>query len=117
MTLKYGYVKCKLVSEPVLKSSRHGHETQYHLHATLRVAGENWDTAINVGTNDADDLLKYKLVFDYHHPILTLLKEADSSFHDLTGTSELPALDFLRSDVLAETGHWRASDVMDGSEI
>jgi Uncharacterized conserved protein (DUF2278) len=28
----------------------------------------------------------------------------------------LPALDFLRSNVLAETGHWRFSDVMDGSE-
>lgn len=62
MTLTYGYVKCTVVSEPVLKGSRHGHETQYHLHANLRVGSENWDTAINVGTNDADDLLKYKLV-------------------------------------------------------
>jgi hypothetical protein len=26
----------------------------------------------------------------------------------------LPALDFLRSDALAETGAWRVSDVMDG---
>jgi uncharacterized protein YukJ len=122
MTLNYGLVKCKVVSEPVLKGSHQGHETQYHLHATLRVptedgGAENWDTAINVGTNDADDLLKYKLVFDYHHPIIATLKEMPAGFHDLTGTQELPALDFLRTDVLAETGHWRVSDVMDGSDI
>lgn len=121
MTLKYGYVKCKLISEPVLKASHHGHETQYHLHAKLRVAvdggSEEWDTAINVGTNDADDLLKYKLVFDYHHPIRATLTAATPGFHDLTGTAELPALEFLRTDVLAETGHWRESDVMDGSDI
>jgi len=122
MTLKYGYVKCKVVSEPVLKPSHHRHETQYHLHAKLRVAvpgsgAQEWDTAINVGTNDADDLLRYRLVFDYHHSIITTLKEAAPGFHDLTGTSSLPALDFLRTDVLAETGHWRESDVMDGTDI
>lgn len=115
MTLKYGYVKCKIVSEPALKPSRHGHETQYHLHATLKVAGQNWDTAINVGTNDADDLLKYKLVFDYHHAIRETLTAAAPGFHDLTGKTALPALDFLRSDVLAETGPWRNSGLMDGS--
>jgi len=122
MTHQYGYVKCKVVSEPVLKASHNGHETQYHLHVKLRVASagggtEEWDTAINVGTNDADDLLKYRLVFDYHHPIRETLKAAKPGFHDLTGTSGLPALDFLRSDVLGETGHWRDSDVMDGSDI
>jgi uncharacterized protein YukJ len=35
----------------------------------------------------------------------------------LTGQSELPALDFLRSDLLDNTGNWRDSDVMDGSDI
>jgi uncharacterized protein YukJ len=35
----------------------------------------------------------------------------------LTGASELPALDFLRSDLLANTGDWRDSDVMDGSDV
>lgn len=121
MTLQYGCVKCKIVSEPVLKPSRHGQETQYHLHATLQVATghggtENWDTAINVGTNDADDLLNYRLVFDYHHPIRESLAAAAPGFQDLTATAALPALDFLRSDVLAETGDWRKSAVMDGSE-
>jgi uncharacterized protein YukJ len=121
MTLKYGFVKCRMASNPVLKASRHGRETQYHLHADLRVrtsdgAVETWDTAINVGTNDADDLLNYRLAFDYHHPLVSELKSTEAGLHDLTGTSALPALDFLRTDVLAETGGWRESDVMDGSE-
>jgi len=34
---------------------------------------------------------------------------------DLTGDTALPALDFLRSDLLAGTGDWRPSDIMDGS--
>jgi uncharacterized protein YukJ len=120
MTLQYGYVKCKIVSEPALKSSRHGRETQYHLHATLRVpddgGSQDWDVAINVGTNDADDLLQYKLVFDYHNPLIETLGSAPAGFRDLTGAGALPALDFLRTGVLAETGRWRRSDVMDGSD-
>ena len=121
MALTYGFVKCLVVSEPKLKPSHRKHETQYHLHATLQVADpsgatQQWDTAINVGTNDADDLLMYKLVFDYHHPIIDTLKSADPGFRDLTGAGDLPALDFLRSDVLKETGDWRESDVMDGSD-
>jgi uncharacterized protein YukJ len=120
MSLDYGFVKCKVVSNPVMKSSRHGREIQYHLHATLHVTDggsiQKWDTAINVGTNDADDLLNYKLAFDYHHPIIETLKAAAPGYQDLTGTSALPALDFMRSDVLAETGGWRESDVMDGSD-
>jgi uncharacterized protein YukJ len=43
------------------------------------------------------------------------LKAAGSGFTDLTGTDQLPALDFLRSNVLSETGPWRISDIMDGS--
>jgi uncharacterized protein YukJ len=121
MTLKYGYVKCKVISEPVLQSKHLHHEIQYHLHATLQVATANggmqqWDTAINVGTNDADDLLKYKLVFAFHHVLRNTLAEAAMGFHDLTGDSKLAAIDFLRSDVLVETGHWRESDAMDGTE-
>jgi hypothetical protein len=121
MTLEYGFVKCRLASDPILKSSRHGRETQYHLHADLRVptpdgSVETWDSAINVGTNDADDLLNYRLAFDYHHPLVSGLKLAVAGFHDLSGTTAIPALDFLRTDVLAETGGWRESDVMDGSE-
>jgi hypothetical protein len=60
MALTYGYVRCKVISTPRLQSKRHKQEIQYHLHATLRVGDEgggtvDWDTAINVGTNDADD--------------------------------------------------------------
>jgi uncharacterized protein YukJ len=117
VTLAYGYVKAKIVSEPRLKPSRHGHEIQYHLHFSLLVDGNNWDVAVNVGTNDADDLLKYKLAFDFRHSVIQTLAEANAGSHDLTGQAALPALDFLRSDVLADTGKWRDSDVMDGSEI
>jgi uncharacterized protein YukJ len=88
----------------------------YHLHAQLQVADEQWDVAINVGTNDSDDLLKYKLVFDFRHPITQTLRLASAGRHDLTGTVDLPALDFQRSDILDATGKWRDSDVMDGSD-
>jgi hypothetical protein len=121
MSRQYGFVKCKVISEPVLKSKHLKHEIQYHLHATLQVPTANggtqhWDAAINVGTNDADDLLRYKLVFDFHHTLRDTLAGASAGFHDLTGKSPLPSLDFLRSDVLKETGAWRDSDVMDGTE-
>ena len=33
------------------------------------VDGATWDVAINVGTNDDDDLLKYKLVYDFRHSL------------------------------------------------
>lgn len=121
MALTYGFLKCKVTSVPVLKASRRKHEIQYHLHADCSVpsndGSETWDTAINVGTNDADDLLKYKLAFDYRHPILASLKQTPAGFNDLTGTSILPAFDFLRSDLLSATGPWRDSGVMDGSEL
>jgi uncharacterized protein YukJ len=116
VTLAYGFVKAKMVSEPQLKPSRHHHEIQYHLHFSLLVDGANWDVAVNVGTNDADDLLKYKLAFDFRHPIIQSLGNAEAGAHELTGEDALPALDFLRSDVLVNTGKWRDSDVMDGSD-
>jgi uncharacterized protein YukJ len=117
VTLAYGFVKAKIVSTPTLKSSRHSHETQYHLHFNLLVDGENWDVAVNVGTNDDDDLLKYKLVYDFRHSIIETLSQAAASAHDLTGTDALPAIDFIRSDILSATGRWRDSDVMDGSDL
>jgi len=120
MHLTYGVLKCKVVSDPQLKATRRKHETQYHLHTTLEVTSDDgstlqWDSAINVGTNDADDLLNYKLIFDFHHAIIGRLQAAKSGFLDLTGANASPALDFLRSDLLAETGPWRQSDSMDGS--
>jgi uncharacterized protein YukJ len=116
MTLSYGFVRAKVISVVGLKGSPHKNEMQYHLHASLKVGGDAWDVAVNVGTNDADDLLQYRLVYDFHHPLVQKLAAADAGENDLTGTSALPALDFLRSDVLAETGPWRLSDVMDGSD-
>ena len=74
-------------------------ETQYHLHATLQLGksrnGQSWDSAINVGTDDSDDLLRYKLAFDFHHPIVETLSAADYGFNNLTDKQELPSLDFL----------------------
>jgi len=37
MALTYGFVKCKVFSDPVLKGSRHKHEIQYHIHTQLQV--------------------------------------------------------------------------------
>jgi len=121
MALTYGFLKGKIASKPKMQSKRLKSETQYHLHATLGVSNghggnQNWDSAVNVGTDDSDDLLNYKLIFDFHHPLAETLRAAAPGFTDLTGQNELPSLDFLRSDVLAETGDWRTSDVMDGSE-
>ncbi|QGZ66575.1 DUF2278 family protein [Paraburkholderia acidisoli] len=116
MALPYGFVKTKIVSAPQLKSTRRPHEVQYHLHFGVSVNGAQWDIAVNVGTTDADDLLKYKLVYDFRHPIIEQLKAAQAGSTTLTGTQALPALDFQRSDFLANTGAWRDSDVMDGSD-
>jgi len=116
MALTYGFVKCRILTVPTLKSSRHNHEIQYHLHQTLQAGAEQWDSAINVGTSDADDLLRYKLVFDFRHSIIETLKAASQGFVDATAVRDFPALDFLRSDLLATTGDWRNSDVMDGSD-
>jgi uncharacterized protein YukJ len=117
VTLPYGFVKAKIVSDPVMKGSRHRSEIQYHQHFNLLVNGSTWDVAVNVGTNDSDDLLKYKLVFDFRHALIATLSAAPAGSHGLVGTTGLPALDFMRSDILANTGPWRDSDVMDGSEL
>jgi len=117
MTLTYGYLKSKISSATSLKATRRKSEIQYHLHAQFNAGAESWEAAINVGTNDSDDLLKYRLVYDFHHGMIETIKNAPLGFHDLTGASSLPALDFLRSDVLKETGNWRDSDVMDGTDL
>jgi hypothetical protein len=117
VSLNYGFAKATVISKPRLQSKRLPSEIQYHLHVTLLVGQDNWDVAINVGTSDADDLLKYKLVYDFHHAqLIGQLGAAAAGYTDLTSADELPALDFQRSDVLADTGPWRDSDVMDGSE-
>ncbi|MET2831215.1 DUF2278 family protein [Mesorhizobium shangrilense] len=115
MSPSYGFAKAKINGAPVLKSKPLGHETQYHLHVPLDVAGAAWDVAINVGTNDSDDLLQYKLVFDFHHAVIQTLAAAAAGRNQLTDQNALPALDFMRSDLLSGTGRWRLSDPMDGS--
>ncbi|MBN3814422.1 DUF2278 family protein [Paraburkholderia sp. Ac-20347] len=116
MTLPYGFAKGKITSAPQLKPTQRPHEVQYHLHFSLDVGGAQWDVAVNVGTTDADDLLKYKLLFDFRHAILQTLQADASGEQNLTGQHALPALDFQRSDFLANTGAWRNSDVMDGTD-
>ena len=101
MTLAYGFAKAVVTGDPWLKGSASPGETQYHIHADLDVGGTTWDVAINVGTDDSDDLLQYKLVFDYHHTIAATLAAAPVGRNDLTGTKALPALNFQRSDILA----------------
>jgi hypothetical protein len=73
MALVYGYLKAKIVSDPRLQSSRRKNELQYHLHTTLEVpmndgSTQQWDSAINVGTNDSDDLLQYKRHHGWQRP-------------------------------------------------
>jgi len=122
MSLKYGFVKCKVSTIlPIAhKYIQDQNETQYHLHAKLRVATdggtEEWDTAVNVGTDDSDDLLRYKLTSNYQNPLTAILAGATPGPNELTGTKGLPALDFLRSKVLAGTEPWRLSAIMNGSE-
>jgi uncharacterized protein YukJ len=117
VTLSYGFVKAKVISDPSMKATHRAHETQYHLHCSLLVDGANWDVAVNVGTNDDDDLLTFKLAYDFRHRIVQTLSAAAPGVQDLTGKDELPALDFLRSDILANTGKWRDSDAMDGTDV
>lgn len=120
MTLAYGLVKAKMTSPPRLTSKPVPHggreEQQYHLHFSLGIDDSDWDVAANVGTDYADDLLKYKIVLDFRHPLVQTLRNSLEGVTELTGTHKLPALDFLRSGILDGTGAWSESDVLDGSE-
>jgi uncharacterized protein YukJ len=120
MALTYGCVKCKVSSKARLRGTRHRDETEFHLLVELDVASdggdETWQAAINVGSDKSTDLLKYRFVFDFHHPIRDTLAGLPAGFSDFTGRGQLPALDFLRSDILADTGNWRETDPMDGSD-
>lgn len=120
--LGYGFIKGVVISSPVLKSSRHKLELQYHIHVLIQVESreegyQQWDAALNIGTNDADDLVLYRLVYNYSNPLINLLRAAPAGYNDRTGQTSLPSLDFLRSNVLFDTGKWRDSDVMDGSDL
>jgi len=53
MTLAHGYVKTKVTSEPIMKSSRHGHETQYHLHCNHSEGDGLHDVHLNQGSTQS----------------------------------------------------------------
>lgn len=116
MPLPYGFLKGRVIKAPHLQSRPHKNEIQYHLHVSIEVDGAPWNVAINVGTNDDDDSLLFRFVFDIHHPVVETLKAASPGPTDLTGQSALPALDFQRSDILKNTGDWRRSGPMDGTD-
>ena len=120
MAKPYGFLKCRVVSTPELLGARTKHEIQYHLHAKLSArtpAGEeSWAAAINVGTTDADDPIRYRIALDFRHVMLADLRARHQGFRKLTGVMGLPALDYLRSDVLLRTGKWRDSDVIDDAD-
>ena len=115
MPLRYGYAKATLTSVPQLTPTPRKNETQYHLRFGLDVSGAPWDIAMNVGTNNGRDLLRYKLLSPFVHPITDLLRQSPAGAQELTGTHALPALDFDRGDILTGTGDWRNSDVMNGT--
>jgi uncharacterized protein YukJ len=119
MTLQYGFVKAKMTSLPRLQSKTVPHnsfeETQFHLHFSVDVGGDSWDIAANVGTDNADDLLRYKIVNDFRYAIVQTLRQTPLGKSDLTDADALPALDFVRSSILNGTGGWLDSDVLDGS--
>ena len=119
MALVYGFAKCKIASQARLRRSQRQGEAEYHLVVDLEVATDRgnqaWQGEINVGTEGPGDPLKYRLVADYQNPILATLTRAAAGFQDLTSRQGLPALDFLRSDVLANTGTWTESGTMDGT--
>ena len=116
MPATYGFLKGKIGANLRTQSSHKKREIQYHVHGNVKAGSEVWDVAINVGTNDAEDLLKYKMVYDFHHSIREALSKSAEGFADLTGQQAPPALDCQRGDILAETGPWRQSDVLDGSD-
>ena len=118
----YGVLKARIVADPWLQPTpqRNSTERQYHVRATLQTTAadgtaQTWDSATNVGTSRATDLLVYLLGSDFAHPVLAQLQNAPEGFQDLTGTDALPALDFLRSDILAHTGPWQQTTPLDGS--
>ena len=118
MTLQYGFYKAQLGGTPFVQKKliTHHDETQYHLHISLSAPNNPlWDCAINIGTDDRNDLLRYRMVTNFSHPVCDTLLAAMQGYNDLTGKHSLPALDFLRSDILTAgngTGNWQNSDVM-----
>lgn len=112
----YGVVKGPVASPPWLKPRPGPGETQYHAHFSLGVDGAPCDVAVNVGTDDRNDLLKFKIIQNFTHPLLDLVRAQEGDSRALSGSAALPALDYVRSDLLKGTGAWQLSEIMDGSE-
>jgi hypothetical protein len=93
MALQYGFTKSKVKAVAGLKGAGHRSEIRYHVHITLALPDGYWDVAINVGTNDADDLLKYKLIYDFHYPITAALATEAEGFNDLAILSGVRPID------------------------
>ena len=51
------FLKARSPSDVWLKPSRGPGETQYHLHFSIKIGGQPWDVALNVGTDDDDNSL------------------------------------------------------------
>ena len=116
MSLSYGLVKARATSNGWLKPKPAPNEVQYHEHFSVEVDGAKWDIAVNVGTTDSDDLLRFRLIYDIHGAVAQALEAAPAGKTDLTGTQGPPALDYASGGLLDGTGPWRDSDPMDGSE-
>jgi uncharacterized protein YukJ len=102
-----------LTSKPVFHAG--SQELQYHLHFKLEVGDSIWDVAANVGTDNASDLLRYKALTNFAHPLVDAVR-GKPGVTDLTGVRAAPALDFLRGNLFTGTGGWLESDVLDGSD-
>lgn len=99
--LPYGVLKGRVASKPRSQTAlHHGQDVHYHLHAMI-AAGEQgtWDMAINVGTNSPDDVLRYRFVEPFTHAILSQFEGLSPGYKSLEQEG-LPALDFLRSDII-----------------
>jgi hypothetical protein len=118
MPLSYGFVKCTVAGGIRLARTPRPRETQFHLHAALTVEGsrEPWDAAVNVGSDNDRDLLRYRFASALRdNPFFAGLAARPQGRNDLTGLRALPALDFLRSGALIGTGSFVQGEPMTDS--
>jgi hypothetical protein len=57
---------------------RHSHTVPVACQGNAAYA--TWDIAVNVGTSDADDLLRFKLVYNFRYPIIQALADRIAGF-------------------------------------
>jgi uncharacterized protein YukJ len=99
--LKYGVLKGHVAGDPWSQAARHSDDVHFHLHVEVDTGGRGvFDVAVNVGTNNPDDLLMYTFCDTYVHQICQTLNDLPLGYTALEELSKLPALDFIRSDVI-----------------